>query len=166
MAKSMLSINPNNRVLQQLVEQMERTPKLLKKELKKTLNKTSNVVKQEMKKEVPQGAKHPIEWTSEKQRRFVMAKLKEEGNLPYRRTNEIVNGWRFRVNAKGGINIGVEFTNISPKARFVIGGDQQKFHANTGWIHANDSMRKHIPRYVDAVEKTYFEVADFTEDIL
>lgn len=36
---------------------------------------------------------YPIEWDSEKQRRFVMAKLKRENNLPYKRTNAYVNGW-------------------------------------------------------------------------
>jgi hypothetical protein len=41
----------------------------------------------------PPSAKHPIEWTSEKQRRFVMAKLKRENNLPYNRSGDLVKKW-------------------------------------------------------------------------
>jgi len=37
---------------------------------------------------------YPIQWDSDKQRRFVMAKLSEEGNLPYQRTGAYQRGWK------------------------------------------------------------------------
>ena len=35
----------------------------------------------------------PVNWDSEKQRRFVLAKLSAEDNLPYRRTGHIPRAW-------------------------------------------------------------------------
>jgi len=37
---------------------------------------------------------YPIQWDSERQRRFVMWKLRKEGNLPYRRTDRYRFSWR------------------------------------------------------------------------
>jgi len=37
--------------------------------------------------------RHPIDWDSEKQKRKVLALLREQGNLPYKRTGKIQRGW-------------------------------------------------------------------------
>lgn len=37
---------------------------------------------------------YPVQWDSEKQRRFVIAKLAAEGNLPYRRQNDYISRWK------------------------------------------------------------------------
>jgi len=36
---------------------------------------------------------YPIHWDSDKQRRFVLAMLREAGNLPYRRTDALPRAW-------------------------------------------------------------------------
>lgn len=36
---------------------------------------------------------YPIQWDSERQRRFVMAKLRAENNLPYKRIGAYQRGW-------------------------------------------------------------------------
>lgn len=36
---------------------------------------------------------YPLRWASERQRRYVIAMLKAQGNLPYRRTNQMPRGW-------------------------------------------------------------------------
>lgn len=36
---------------------------------------------------------YPVQWDSERQRRFVMWKLRKENNLPYRRTGKYVAAW-------------------------------------------------------------------------
>ncbi len=75
---------------------------------------------------------YPIRWTSDKQRRFVMAKLRRENNLPYQRTHLLVNSYDVVLNSTeaGGILL---VTNDDPSARFVVGDDQQGFHIDTGW---------------------------------
>lgn len=44
---------------------------------------------------------YPIQWDSEKQRRYVMWKLSKEGNLPYKRTGAYQAGWRLEKMVDG-----------------------------------------------------------------
>lgn len=44
---------------------------------------------------------YPVQWDSEKQRRYVIAKLREEGNLPYSRTDAYRNGWKLAKTPEG-----------------------------------------------------------------
>lgn len=85
----------------------------------------------------PGPAKHPIRWTSEKQRRYVMAKLRKRGQIPYVRTHALVNAWQARqyTTEAGGF---LTVTNTSSVYPFVMGDParpqyQQQFHLNTGW---------------------------------
>lgn len=90
----------------------------------------------------PSSAKYPIAWTSDKQRKAVMAKLRSEDNLPYQRTHELVNKFEVvRVNEAGQFLIIVR--NNSPVAKYVVGTFAQdvnaakrfiqQYHLNTGW---------------------------------
>jgi len=108
----------------------------------------------------PGRPRYPIRWTSERQRRFVMAKLTRENNLPYRRTGALVKAWdvnvdyqqvsrweAFQINllrflAEFGVGtrpqapaagVIVEVTNDSPIEQYVTGIHQQGFHQDTGW---------------------------------
>mgnify|MGYP000086890235 CR=1 FL=1 len=69
---------------------------------------------------------YPIRWASERQRRYVMAKLRKENNLPYRRTGALAKGWETSIDLNSGdVTINVE--NAAPQARYVYGPDQQPF---------------------------------------
>lgn len=167
MPDEIISIEPSDDVFKKLAIQMEKTPKRLEKALKKTLNTTSKEVKTRLASESTPAVKKPIQWETPKQKRAFFATDGFGQGIPTRRTNKLKNSWRFRVfSSSGTLNIGVTLTNIAPYGRFVIGDNQQKMHSNTGWQKAELSVAKQIPLYNKAVEKTYFEVADFTEDIL
>jgi hypothetical protein len=45
--------------------------------------------------------RYPIDWDSQRQQRFVMWKLRREGNLPYRRTDRYRFGWRDQMEPFG-----------------------------------------------------------------
>lgn len=87
----------------------------------------------------PPPAKHPIAWTSERQRKYVMMLLRSMNNLPYHRTGRMNRGYRIEVlSAPGGIAI--RLTNVVPYTMFVVGrlrprgsDPMQQFHKNTGW---------------------------------
>lgn len=93
---------------------------------------------------------YPIVWTSERQRRYVLARLRREGNLPYRRTHALSQGWR--VESVLGVGQREEnwliLTHDSPPIlwrgreyqvwQFVMGEYQQFFHAVTGWRDAHE----------------------------
>lgn len=77
--------------------------KLLTSELKRKV--FSNMLRQ-LKKEPPP-AKRPIQWTSERQRRYVMmllTRLAEENgddDIGYKRTHKLRDGWRYSIETKG-----------------------------------------------------------------
>ena len=73
------------------------------------------------------------EWASERQRKFVMAKLRREGNLPYRRTHQLSKGWRttLKTSRDGGI---LQAANGVLYRRFVQGLRAQRMHIQSGWV--------------------------------
>lgn len=94
----------------------------------------------------PARPKYPIAWTSERQRKAVMAKLRRENNLPYRRTGKLSAGWQIRV-IRGDYAATVNVENAVDYAAFVVGklrpaGDdwQQRFHRNSGWPRASETI--------------------------
>jgi len=83
---------------------------------------------------LPGKPKYPIRWASDKQRRYVMAKLRERNNLPYRRTGKLARGWQvlsaFDAKSDSG-TLTVE--NPASIAKYIYGPEQQPFHQDTGW---------------------------------
>ena len=100
---------------------------------------------------------YPIEYKSDKQRRYVMWLL---GGKPYERTNRIVNGWGYKLHTKRG-RISVEVTNKVPESKFVVGligtgtstrsikrylAPIQPFHVKTGWKPAHEIVTTYIAK--------------------
>lgn len=91
----------------------------------------------------PGKPKYPLQWTSDKQRKFVMAMLRKDNNLPYPRTGKLAQGWTIKVSDPSGGVFAIVIENPAPAAKFVYGSlakdanaakrFQQKFHAETGW---------------------------------
>jgi hypothetical protein len=113
----------------------------------------------------PGSPRYPIRWKSERQRRYVMAKLRREGNLPYRRSNRLQQSWE--VEAKG-LPDGVEITATNTAqdsegtfyAQYVVFEDQQPFHADTGWPRADFIGEQLADELADELIDLYFEVID------
>jgi len=85
----------------------------------------------------PGRPKYPIRWASEKQRKYVMAKLRRENNLPYRRTGKLARSWRIRA-ALQLVGGQVWMENPATIAAYIYGSrvgqsPQQPFHKDTGW---------------------------------
>lgn len=100
---------------------------------------------------------YPLRWKSERQRRFVMAKLRRENNLPYRRTGKLAAGWRIVSNTRGDIGE-IAALNSVAYARYVQGDDAQPFHLDTGWTQAAPVFVEWVPRLQDAFATEYLEL--------
>lgn len=81
--------------------------------------------------------RYPIAWESARQRRYVMAKLRRENNLPYQRTGKLLSAWEI-TSTPIDAGLDVSFSNPVPYAKYVIGDRQQRFHKNTGWYQVDD----------------------------
>lgn len=98
--------------------------------------------------------KYPIQWTSERQRKAFFATDGFGAGIPTRRTGKLQAAWVVEVR---GNAIVVE--NKSEIAKYVVGSlaqnrsaalrFQQRFHANTGWQPATDTVKKHMDRASD-----------------
>lgn len=89
---------------------------------------------------------YPLPWKSVKQRRYVMAKLRREGNLPYKRTHKLIKSWRVVFKPTQEQVVGnVTLENIDPKARWVVGDDAQPMFLKIGWLQGADAVSQMRP---------------------
>lgn len=107
----------------------------------------------------PQAARKPFIWKSERQRRFVMAKLTEDNNLPYQRTGDLSAGWDVELDTTddGGI---LQATNDVSYTEFVQGDFAQPGHLATGWIQAAEVIAKYREAAEDVLIETWFTIVD------
>jgi hypothetical protein len=90
---------------------------------------------------VQAGGRMPyIRWTSERQRRYVLAKQRREGNLPYQRSHDYIHGWHVVGDYTEGLS-SIRVYHDWEGATFVGGEDQQIFHWDTGWPNANEVLQ-------------------------
>jgi hypothetical protein len=90
--------------------------------------------------------RYPLRWKSDKQRIAVIIRLKEEGNLPYKRTGRQDSSWRVSVKTN---EITISNEARDPKtgkfyAVFTIGAWQQPFHKDTSWTKRTTTIEKQI----------------------
>ena len=135
MIRVRLTVDPT--VILEIRKQIQRMPKLMQAEFSAVSQEIQTGFLDEIRGLEPGPVKYPIQWTSDKQRRYVMAKLRKAGNIPYRRTGKFMGGWRVRqyTTEAGGF---IVLTNEWDRAKYVWGDPlqpdaQQMFHINTGW---------------------------------
>lgn len=94
----------------------------------------------------PSSPKYPLRWKSDKQRRYVMARLRKENNLPYRRRGRLENAWSGSSTIKEVVIANTARDSLTGAfiAPFVIGNFQQPFHADTGWTKRTAKIEKGI----------------------
>lgn len=108
--------------------------------------------------ETPGKPRYPLRWKSDKQRKFVMAKLRREKNLPYKRTGALEAGWTTEIrDQKNGAIFQVQ--NRLPFAKFVQGDDAQPYHIDTGWNSAAEIVSKWREKATDLLIDTWGIVA-------
>ena len=94
----------------------------------------------------PGSVHKPIEWTSAKQRRYVMMKIRKgEIKSPYVRSHVLSKGWKFFATRESKNTTTLNLENDTPYADYVEGKHQQRFHANTGWFQDVSLARKWLP---------------------
>lgn len=88
----------------------------------------------------PGAVAKPIEWTSVKQRRYVMMMIRK-GLIPapYVRTHALSQAWAFNVKTTEN-DTTITLANGSSVFQFVEGLNQQRFHQNTGWLQASEKI--------------------------
>lgn len=147
---------------------LQSAPSLMAAATKRAVERIAKDMRRDLK-AAPPRPKYPIQWTSERQRRYVMALLRRTNNLPYRRTGALVRGWHtdYRIDVRGGL---FTFSNKTAYAGYVQGpygskarpGEprQQRFHRLSGWPSAPDVAARYRPIARQRLRETWVTVSD------
>lgn len=108
----MIDITTN---IRDVIAKMKRIPKQLERATLPALQSTVEEIKRIMQR-AGLLVRYPINWDSQKQKRFVIAKLRRENNLPYQRSGAHSAGW-FSESVANGYTL----SNIGNKAVFLYG---------------------------------------------
>lgn len=145
-------------VLDAIDDAARQSPKLMQTAFRRATRRLRSRMLADLRK-TPGRPHYPLRWKSEKQRRFVMAKLRAEGNLPYQRTGRLEASWyvEFEPDADGGLFV---VGNEASYARYVVGDDAQPFHLDTGWVQGADVVSDYRVEAEEVLIQTWFTVAD------
>lgn len=149
-----------NDVLNALRETAQQTPKRLRAELGKIARGTeAQALIRELGTE-PGSPHYPLRWKSDKQRRYVMAKLRRENNIPYKRTHKLARGWQVVLESVGQDDSKGIFLvkNDTRYVRYVQGADTQPFHLDTGWPQAEPIIRRSSSIFEDKVIDAWYKI--------
>lgn len=129
------------------------------KDTKEYLNQDD--FKIQMYSDIPAGT--PFEFSSDKQRRKVMALLNEQGGPPYDRTYELMRSGVFDVNQG---SLWIEYSNSAPYSDYVINPQFQIIgHRKRGWMAINKfvvAQSKQIAKiFQNATKKAWSEMDKF-----
>lgn len=97
-----------------------------------------------------------FEWTSDKQRRYVMMLLRQQGGPPYQRTGALGESVKFTYGKKGDFSyLGAAMdSNIAPYARYVIRSQDQIIgHRKRGWKPINQFITDRRAKVVSIFKK-------------
>lgn len=96
-------------------------------------------------------------WNSERQRIYVIAMLRKQKNLPYRRTHTLSKSWKSSLKATGaGGELKLE--NSKPSAQFVQGNRAQLMHLDSGWPQIKTHKKAFHDEARDIVVSCWHEV--------
>jgi hypothetical protein len=151
-------ITPPTDVIEAMNSQLEASPMLMQRSYRRAMVRVGQNALSEL--SVEPGTPHyPLLWKSARQRRFVMALLREQGNLPYQRTHMLSESWRYLID---DLESGGEFSvfNTDPTARYVIGDDAQPYHLETGWTQAAPVLMRYMELAESVAVDTWFTIVD------
>jgi len=118
------------------IRQIKAVPVRLTKATFIELEAAADRVKRAMSNAPGRKVQYPIKWDSDKQRKFVMAKLRRDDNLPYKRTKKYLNGWVVR-----NLTQGYELYNREPHSMFLSGTASGSLQ---GALHVTPTGQSHI----------------------
>lgn len=105
---------------------------------------------------------YPLTWRSPKQRRYVMAKLRKEGNLPYRRKGDFQKRWKVTaIRDRSGSLVSV--SNDSDITEFIAGSSADRQPMFPHWYHYEDILLKAEDLATDMAINGWFDIVEFGE---
>lgn len=144
------------------LEAIDRAPKTMNTFIERTLKPDiERQVNQRLRQNAP-APRYPLRWKSERQRRAVMAKLRRNNNLPYRRTGRMIREWEVNVltDNQGGL---VEVSHPWQHIDKVVGGGSARQPMFPHWYNADAILLDIEQQAEDAITDTWLLIFDSPE---
>jgi hypothetical protein len=106
--------------------------------------------------------RYPLVWRSPKQRRYVMAKLREEGNLPYQRSGDLQRRWKV-IAIRNRTDSLIAVSNNSEILEYVMGSSSLRQPMFPQWPHYEDVLLKAEVLATDLAVNAWFDIVEFGE---
>lgn len=105
---------------------------------------------------------YPLKWKSDKQRRYVMAKLRKAGNIPYERTGKFQRAWKVTAvkDKSGGV---ITVSNDSGITEYVAGSSSERQPMFPQWYHYEDALLKAEEFATDMAINAWYDIVEFGE---
>lgn len=103
-----------------------------------------------------------LRWKSRQQRIAFFASNGFGGGIPTQRKPEpggVLGAYDVTVNAEG-FNGSMFLVNNYPDAQYIIGDDQQPFHADTGWVKIDAAAQEIAPVFTEVVIAAWNEAVE------
>lgn len=151
------TLSPDRSELRNLNQALQLAPQATQRFIRSTIIPQYQRLVQVTLGKTPGKPHYKLRWSSMRQMRFVMRKLRIEDNLPYHRTGRLQRSW---VVAGQSLADGMDITiaNTAPASEFVIGRFQQPFHKDTGWVYAPTEIRVLQLAISQDVAEFYFSI--------
>lgn len=103
---------------------------------------------------------YPLRWKSPKQRRYVMAKLRKEGNLPYRRSGAFQRGWKTTASRARDSSI-LAVSNDSEITEFLAGSSSDRQPMFPHWYHYEEALLKAEALGTNLAINAWFSILEY-----
>ena len=153
-----LKVTPPTDVLDAYKGAAQRRPVLVRTAFQRLARQSRRRVLDKVTEE-PGEPKSPIDWTTPKQRRFVMRKLRLENDLPYTRKHTYVQSFKVEYEASD-FNGFLSLQNDDPAADYIGGDEQQRMHIQTGWVSVAEVVSDERVIVEDAAIEIYLTLED------
>lgn len=130
-----VDVTPAMEALLNFQRAAERMPKLTATALKRTTKAVKKKYLTPLSTE-PGPPDYPIQWASLRQKIYVIAMLRAQGNLPYERSHDLSTGWQILDNFKD-FDGSLLLVNDVPYVVYVQEAQAQPFHVNR-WTQKDD----------------------------
>lgn len=149
-------LQPNLDILNVVNMRVTNSPRLMQTAVKRNLSRLKSRILRRLQTE-PGSPRYPLRWKSQRQRRYVMAKLRRAGNLPYQRTGALAADYDLELDLKSESGVFI-LTNDNPAFSFVSGAFQQPFHMDTGWLKLEDEIPRFEQEISDVLVQTWITI--------
>ncbi len=147
-------------VFTELQKEIAAAPTTMNIYITRTINKTIDayIVRNLVNVTIPKPT-YPLTWRSPKQRRYVMWKLRKEGNIPFKRTGAFQQAWKTKTVSDKSEAI-LTVSNDSGITEYVAGSSADRQPMFPQWYHYEDILLKAEVMATDMAINAWFGILE------